>query len=55
MEAADWLGKWNRETRQYDSISQENIDRSVRLSEGLIMRWGDHPAFAAFEPVNEPW
>lgn len=33
----------------------ENFNRSVDMCEGLIKRWADHPAFAAFEPVNEPW
>lgn len=21
----------------------------------MLQRWGKHPAFAAFEPLNEPW
>lgn len=21
----------------------------------MLKRWGSHPAFGAFEPVNEPW
>jgi hypothetical protein len=24
-------------------------------SKDLLTRWGSHSAFAAFEPVNEPW
>ena len=23
--------------------------------EAMLRRWGSHPAFFAFEPVNEPW
>lgn len=33
----------------------ENMQRAVNISEGLLKRWGNHPAHAAFEPVNEPW
>jgi hypothetical protein len=31
------------------------MEESVRKSKALLERWGKHPAFKAFQPVNEPW
>ena len=53
--AANWMGEWNLETNKYDHINYDNINWSVKNSEALLARWGNHSAFAAFEPVNEPW
>lgn len=52
---ANWLGYWNVSAGHYENTSWENVNRSVSISENLIKRWGNHSAFAAFEPVNEPW
>jgi glucan 1,3-beta-glucosidase len=52
---ADWIGHWNLTTNKYDSIDYANIKASVDKSEALLKKWGSHPAFGAFEPVNEPW
>jgi len=52
---ANWLGQWNNEANKYDYIDHANVKRSVDICEGLLKKWGSHPAFAAFEPVNEPW
>jgi len=52
---ANWMGQFNRETYKYDNINYDNINWSIRNSEKLLQRWGNHPAFGAFEPVNEPW
>ena len=41
VSAAKWKGFWD-------------VYNSVKMSEKLIERWAKHPAFAAFEPVNEP-
>ena len=49
----EWMGHWNG--KSYDSIIQENIDWAVDTVDGLVDRWGDHPAVFAIEPVNEPW
>lgn len=52
---ANWLGYWNMEYQYYENVDWDNVERSVDISAGLIQRWGKHPAFAAFQPVNEPW
>lgn len=52
---ANWMGEWNIETNKYDSINYDNINWSIDNSEKMLLRWGQHPAFYAFEPVNEPW
>lgn len=53
--SANWMGPWNLTTSQYDSLSTDNIKRSIRIITKILDNWGRHPAFAAFEPVNEPW
>lgn len=53
--ASHWLGHWNLTTGQYDYLSPENVKRSIRIVTKILGKWGRHPAFAAFEPVNEPW
>ena len=50
---AKWMGEWNGE--EYTSINQTNIDFSVDTIQGIMERWGHHPALYAVEPVNEPW
>lgn len=55
IQTANWLGDWNVETKKYDNTNWDNVKRSVEICEGLIKRWHSHPAFAGFEPVNEPW
>lgn len=49
------MGKWNVTAKKYDSFDYANINNSVRRCKEVLIRWGMHPAFAAFEPVNEPW
>ena len=53
--AGEWMGEWNYEEQKYNSINWERIQWSIDNSEALIKRWGDHPAFAQFQPINEPW
>jgi len=38
-----------------DHINYGNVQWGLDVAEGLLLRWGTHPAFGAFEPVNEPW
>ena len=38
--AANWLGTWNVSAQQYDDINTENIERSLNVTEGLLVRWG---------------
>mgnify|MGYP000025568438 CR=1 FL=1 len=49
------MGPWNFTTNKYDYIDYDNINRTINNTENLLIRWGKHKAFAAFEPVNEPW
>lgn len=53
--AAEWIGPWDDANQKYKSIDTANIQRTISHSEALLKRYGSHPAFAAFEPVNEPW
>jgi len=38
--AGNWLGTWNVTAQQYDDINTENIERSLNVTEGLLVRWG---------------
>jgi len=49
------MGEFNQSSGQYPHINYENINRSIQQSRAMLKRWGKHPAFGAFEPVNEPW
>jgi len=49
---ANWQGEFKDGEFVRD---QDNFNRSVQVSEDLLKKWGSHPAFGAFEPVNEPW
>ena len=51
----EWMGEWDLERGRYVSINYENIDFAVDTIQGLLDRWGNHPALYAIEPVNEPW
>ena len=31
------------------------MQRALLITQNLLIRYGDHSAFAAFEPVNAPW
>lgn len=53
--AANWMGTWNLETDRYDSLDLDNIQRSLAVAETFLERWGKHPAFGGYQPVNEPW
>lgn len=50
---ASWMGNWNG--KSYDSINQSNINHALNTMKAILKTWGDHPAFYALEPVNEPW
>jgi glucan 1,3-beta-glucosidase len=51
----EWMGEWDNDAGHYVSINQANIDWAKDTVQGLLDTWGDHPALAAIEPVNEPW
>ena len=54
ISVANWQGEFHGDTGKYD-IDWDNFNRSVQVMEDLLKKWGSHPAFGAFEPVNEPW
>lgn len=47
------MGQWDKD--HYDHIDYDHINFSLQVCEDLLNRWGSHSAFAAFQPVNEPW
>jgi glucan 1,3-beta-glucosidase len=54
IQTASWGGVWNAKDQKYDTLDYNNIQRSLKVVEDLLKRFGSHSAFAAFEPVNEP-
>jgi len=50
----EWMGKYI-DNCQYESINMDNIAFALDTVDGLLERWGQHPAVYALEPVNEPW
>ena len=54
----EWMGTYDKTGRSgchYTTYNWENIAWAVDTIQGLLERWGYHPALAAIEPVNEPW
>lgn len=49
-----WWGTWHADTKTYDPINYDNFKRGLQIHENLLKRWGSHPAFYAFQPLNEP-
>lgn len=50
----EWLTVFNRTSMQHSFVNFDNLAFSLKSTEDLLIRWGNHSAFAAFEPVNEP-
>lgn len=51
----EWMGEWDNDAGHYVSINSDHIDWAVDTVQGLLDKWGSHPATHALEPVNEPW
>jgi glucan 1,3-beta-glucosidase len=49
-----WWGTWHEDTKSYDPVNYDNFKWGLKVHENLLKRWGSHPAFYAFEPLNEP-
>lgn len=49
------MGPFDLDTYSYEYINQDNINFALETVQGLLDRWGNHPAVYAIEPVNEPW
>lgn len=47
------MGPWVDGKMEHTNYA--NLQWSLDVAEGLLQRWGDHSAFGAFEPINEPW
>jgi glucan 1,3-beta-glucosidase len=45
---ADWIGDWDVDGGHYNSINYDNLMWSTKNSEALLVKWGSHPAHAAF-------
>jgi glucan 1,3-beta-glucosidase len=54
IQAARWMGDWDRDTWSYKHINFQGFSWGLRVHEALLQRWGAHSAFYAFEPINEP-
>jgi len=53
VEAHFW-GPWNEKMKKYDYINEENLQWGLDVHESLLKKYGSHPAFYAYEPLNEP-
>jgi len=53
----EWMGEYDmvKQNCQYKSYNWENIAWAKDTIQGILEEWGNHPALAAIEPVNEPW
>ena len=49
------MGDFDMNTWSYPEINYDNIDFAKDTVQGILDKWGEHPALAAIEPVNEPW
>jgi glucan 1,3-beta-glucosidase len=47
-----WAVKRNQ-FETYD-IDFQNVQRTIKVAEDLLKKWGSHSALYAFEPINEP-
>lgn len=57
---ADWLTNATfaddaKTIYQEGPLNFEHLQFSLKNSEDLLIRYGNHSAFGGFEPVNEPW
>jgi len=50
---ADWMGTFDNSTQKW-AVNSANISRAVAIVQGLLDKWGMHPAVYAMEPLNEP-
>jgi len=48
-----WIGNFTNGDN--GALNFDNLGFSLETMEKLLIRYGNHSAFAAFEPVNEPW
>ena len=55
---AEWLCQWDDADGGHckdNKYNDANFKFSLDDTEALLKRFAKHPAFGAFEPVNEPW
>jgi glucan 1,3-beta-glucosidase len=55
MRGANWLGHYNLDTKEYDSLNTSNFLHSVRVVDNMLDRYASYPVVTGIEPVNEPW
>jgi hypothetical protein len=46
--AAEWMGKWDDAANSVEHLNYDNIAWTLKNSEKLLQRWGNHSAMAAF-------
>ena len=52
IQVGEWMGPWNG--KSYDYIDFKALLWAQDTMDGLVERWGNHPAVWGMEPVNEP-
>nr|CCA22662.1 glucan 1 putative [Albugo laibachii Nc14] len=52
---AEWMGKYDRNTKKYTSINYANLLHSLDAVTAIVERYASHPAVMGIQPVNEPW
>ncbi|KAL7547022.1 hypothetical protein ACHAWF_010338 [Thalassiosira exigua] len=55
IRSANWMGTFDPKSINYTDVNHDNIAHSLKVIEGLVERYGGHPAVLGVEPVNEPW
>jgi len=57
----EWMGVYDEagdvgnNCLDYNNPNMDNIEWAKDTVQGLLDKWGTHPAVYAIEPVNEPW
>jgi glucan 1,3-beta-glucosidase len=54
VKSPQWLTQFDKDTQKNGEVDYSHLSWSLKTSEDILIRWGNHSAFAAFEPVNEP-
>ena len=58
IRTANWVGKFNLETKQYESIDMNSIDNTIKILEKIIIKYSNtvqYPNLYGIAILNEPW
>lgn len=50
LRSGDWVGHFNRTSQTYDSVSRENLLRSLRVIEQIVEKYKLNPTVIGIEP-----